>query len=515
LHSRRILISDSRETLVRESSICSGKSKSKSNLPGVNRRDLVKSAGLAFAGAAFVPQLLRAGESVSPVMQRLSTYMSEARGRELPAEVLEKAKRHTLDTFGAMISGSELPPGRSALKFARAYGGEKVATVAASNIVCGPIEAALTNGLLAHSDETDDSHGPSQSHPGCSIVPATLAAGEQFAIGGAQFLRAMALGYDVGTRVAMTMGGRDIELKTHKSSHNIAGTFGSAAAAGCAASLSAQQMRWLLSYAAQQAAGTAAWQRDPDHIEKGFDFAGGPARNGVTAAILVQSGSTGVDDIFSGPDNYFQAYAPQADPAGLIDKLGEQHEVARTNIKKWTVGSPIQAPLDALFNIQKKHDFKPEQVQKVVVRLASSQASIVNGREIVDINLQHLMAVMLIDKTVSFRSTHDTARMQDPAILRERAKIQLAGDEDLQKLMPTRVAIVEVTLADGTQLSDRVEDVRGTVENPMSREEVVDKVRDLIAPVIGLSNGNKLIETVLSLEKVKDIRELRPLLQKG
>jgi 2-methylcitrate dehydratase PrpD len=203
-----------------------------SNLPSVNRRDLLQSAGLAFAGAAFVPRLLRAAEQVSPVMEGLSTYMSGARSRELPEEVVEKAKRHTLDTFGAMISGSELPPGRAALKFARAYGGEKIATVAASNIVCGAIEAALANGLLAHSDETDDSHGPSQSHPGCSIVPATLAAGEQFGIGGSHFLRAMALGYDIGTRVTMTMGGRDIELKTHKSSHNIAGTFGSAAAAG-------------------------------------------------------------------------------------------------------------------------------------------------------------------------------------------------------------------------------------------------------------------------------------------
>jgi 2-methylcitrate dehydratase PrpD len=484
-------------------------------LPKPSRRDLLQTAGWAVAGALVVPRALQAAETISPVMERLSTYMSEARSRELPEEVVENGKRHTLDTFGAMISGSELAPGRAALKFARAYGGEKIATVAASNILCGAIEAALANGLLAHSDETDDSHGPSQSHPGSSIVPATLAAGEQFGIDGSHFLRAMALGYDIGTRVTMTMGGRDIEPKTHKSSHAIAGTFGSAAAAGCAASLSAQQMRWLLSYAAQEAAGTAAWQRDLDHNEKGFDFAGMPARNGVTAAILVQSGWTGVDDIFSGADNYFQAYAPQADPAGLIDKLGEQYEVARTNIKKWTVGSPIQAPLDAIVNIQKKHPFTADQVQKVVVRLATSQASIVNGRNIVDISLQHLVAVMLVDKTVSFRSTHDTARMQDSAILRERAKVQLVGDDELQKLMPTRVAIVEVTLTDGTQVSDRVEAVRGTVENPMSREEVVDKVRDLIAPVLGLPTCDKLIGTVLSLEKVKNIRELRPLLQRS
>jgi len=91
--------------------------------------------------------------------------MSETRSRALPDGVIEKAKHHILDTFAAMVSGSDLKPGREAIKFARAYGGEKVATVVASNILCGPIEAALTNGMLAHSDETDDSHGPSHRIP--------------------------------------------------------------------------------------------------------------------------------------------------------------------------------------------------------------------------------------------------------------------------------------------------------------------------------------------------------------
>src|SRR5262245_16685651 len=83
--------------------------------------------------------------------------MNEARNRALPAEVIEKAKHHILDTFAAMISGAELAPGRAAIQFARAYGGEKVATIAASNVLCGPIEAALANGVMAHADETDDS----------------------------------------------------------------------------------------------------------------------------------------------------------------------------------------------------------------------------------------------------------------------------------------------------------------------------------------------------------------------
>src|SRR5580700_4283254 len=120
--------------------------------------------------AAAVP-LRAATSSLSPVMARLSSYMSEAATSQLPEEALEKTKQHILDTFAAMVSGAELAPGRFAIKFAREHSAEKVATVAASDVVCGAIEAAFANAMLAHSDETDDSHAPSESHPGASVVP--------------------------------------------------------------------------------------------------------------------------------------------------------------------------------------------------------------------------------------------------------------------------------------------------------------------------------------------------------
>src|SRR6267142_4560161 len=149
----------------------------------LSRRSLLELAGIAVATAALPQRAVAAkpslnrdttGQGVSPVMDKLSTYMSEASARELPDEVIEKTKKHILDTVAAMISGAQLAPGRAALQFAGAYGGKEVATVVASKIVCGPIEAALTNGMLAHADETDDSHAPSQSHPGCAVVPAAL-----------------------------------------------------------------------------------------------------------------------------------------------------------------------------------------------------------------------------------------------------------------------------------------------------------------------------------------------------
>jgi 2-methylcitrate dehydratase PrpD len=489
---------------------------SSENKTGANltRRTILRRAVCAMAVAGISRISLFAADSVSPAMARLSSYMSDARTHALPDEVTEKAKHHILDTFAAMVSGSELVPGQAALKFARNYGGEKISTVICSNILCGPMEAALVNGVLGHSDETDDAHAASGSHPGVAIVPAALAVGEKFGIGGAEFLRAITLGYDVGTRFVMTMGGTSIQSEEHRSTHSLAGIFGAAAAAASAASLNEQQMRWVLDYTSQQSSGTAAWQRDTQHIEKAFVYAGMPARGGVTSALLVQSGWTGVDDVLSGADNFFMAYAPQANPANVVDQLGERFAITETDIKKWTVGAPIQTPLDALEILMKRRAFSADDVKEVIVRIARTQGTVVNNREMPDICLQHMIAIMLIDKTASFKSAHDKARMLDPAVLRVRAKVNLVMDDDeLQRAIPRREAIVEITLNDGTKLSEHVRTVRGTPLNPMTRDEVVAKARELMAPVLGAVNSSALIEKMLDLENVKSIRELRPLLQ--
>jgi len=449
-----------------------------------------------------------------PVINALSAYMSAARTRLLPAEVAEHAKHHLLDTLASMISGAELPPGQAAERYIRAHGGKGAATIAGIALTAAPSDAALANGVMAHADETDDSHNASRSHPGCALVPAALAVGEELGVDGACFLRAVTLGYDVGTRavVAIFGPGAALSYESSLSTHSIAGTFCAAAAAACVAGLDARQMRWVLDYTAQQSSGIRAWQRDTDHIEKAFVLGGMPARNGVTSALVVRSGWNGVDDIFSGADNFFKAYAPKAQPERLVEDLGERYEITQTDIKRWTVGSPIQGPLDAVEVIRSKRPFEVDQVLRITVRLAPTVAAVVDNREVPDICLQHMIAVMLLDKTVSFHVAHDKPRMRDPAVLRQRAKVNLVRDEDLSKLMPVRVTIVEIELTDGTRLSERVSTVRGTPRNPMSRAEVIDKARDLTTPILGREKSERLIETVYAIDTLTDIRCLRSLL---
>jgi 2-methylcitrate dehydratase PrpD len=476
----------------------------------LTRRCLLQQSACVVAAGLVAKQVLQAAEEISPVMAKLSAYMGEARNRALPDTVTREAVHHILDTIAAMVSGAQLAPGGRAIEFVRAYGGPAISTVVGSQVLCGPMEAALANAELAQSDESDDVWGGGGPHPGAAIVPAVLALGEQAGISGRHFVRAVTLGYDIGVRALETVGAGVRET------HNLLGTMGAAAASGCALSLNAQQMRWLLDYGVQQAgAETGSWRRDTEHVEKSFVFAGMSARNGVTAALLVHSGWSGVNDVLSGEDSLIASYVSHGDAEGMVKQLGERYDITLTSLKKWTTGGGIQSPLDALDNLIKQHRFEANQVQHVVVRAATDSANAVNNREMPDICLQHIIAVMLLDKTVSFAAAHDKPRMKDRDVLRERVKVELIPDDDLQRLSPKRIAIVEVTLNDGTRFIERVEAVRGTPENPMSRGEVIAKARDLMTPVVGASACTSLINRILAIESVKDVRELRPFLQKG
>jgi 2-methylcitrate dehydratase PrpD len=131
-----------------------------------------------------------------------------------------------------------------------------------------------------------------------------------------------------------------------------------------------------------------------------------------------------------------------------------------------------------------------------------------------DINIQHAMALMLTDKTVTFRSIHDKARMRDPAILRLRAKVRLEAPSGQGGAAGAPAPLLEITLADGVRLSQRAGAVLGTIENPMTRDQLVAKCHALMTPVLGVAPSMRLIDRVLELEKPRNVRELRPFLQR-
>ncbi len=452
------------------------------------------------------------GAEVSPVTSGLSAYIAGALKNRLAEEVAEKTKHHLLDTLAAMISGSRLKPGRLAITYARSQGGKREATVLGSRFVTTAVSAAMVNGMLAHSDETDDSHLRGQFHPGCGIVPAALAVAERQGREGGALLKAVALGYDIGCRFNLSLGLSKPYGSGH-STHSIGALFGASAAAGALMGFDDRRIRYQLSYTVQQASGVPCWTRDAEHIEKAFDFGGMAARNGVAAATMVAAGFTGVEDALSGRHNFYAAFGEEPAPAALVEGLGARFEIMDASIKKWCVGTPIQAALDAMTALIAGHGLRAADVAHIAAQLPDDRAHIVDNRAMPDICLQHLLAVTLIDGGLTFESAHDYGRMSDPAVLALRDRIELVPSAELTKARPPRQAIIEITTRDGRRLAHRARAVRGGPDNPMSRNEVGEKALELMGPVLGSERARGLIESVWKIERVADATELRPLLQ--
>jgi 2-methylcitrate dehydratase PrpD len=342
-------------------------------------------------------------------------------------------------------------------------------------------------------------------------VPAALAMAERDGRSGAELLRAVTLGYDLCCRFLMSLD-PDLVRATHRSAEGTSATFGAAAAAAALARLDEKGMRYVLSYAAQQVSGLWSWTRDTDHIEKAFDFAGMGARNGVTAATMVQAGFTGVDAVLDGEHNMFEALSTRPDPGAMIAALGTRFYVEETAIKTFSVGYPIQAPLDAFLILRREHSLTVDNVARIVVRLPADGAGIVDNSALPDVNCQYIIAVALVDGAVSFADSHSHERMEDPQIRAVRQQVDLVADRSLMDPEAPRSGLVEVTLRDGRTVSHFTRYPPGTKENPLNTDGVNAKARGLMAPVLGESRTEALIERVNGLQDLADVRDLRPLL---
>jgi 2-methylcitrate dehydratase PrpD len=442
---------------------------------------------------------------------QLARYMAEARDLRLAPHVEREAKHRILDTLAAMVSGSHLQAGEMAIRFARAQGGVAEATVVSTDIRTSAINAALANGMFAHADETDDFEPVTKAHPGSHVVPAALAMAEREGRSGAELLAAVTLGYDVCCRFLLALG-PDLVRGSHRSAEGTSSTMGAVAAAGSLAGLNEKGMRYALSYAAQQVSGVWSWVRDADHVEKAFDFSGMGARNGVTAAIMAQMGFTGVWDVLDGEHNALIALSTDPKPEEIVAGLGSRFFVTETAIKPFSVGYPIQAPLDAFLTLLSEHKLSVDTVERIVVKLPEDGARIVNDRSMPDVNCQHIIALALVEGAVSFEDSHSYERMKDPKVLATKERVQLIADRELMDPAAPRSGLVEVTLRNGQTVSHFTRHPPGTKENPLNTDRVNEKARSLMTPVLGAERTGEVIRQVNALEELNEVRELRPLL---
>jgi len=162
----------------------------------------------------------------------------------------------------------------------------------------------------------------------------------------------------------------------------------------------------------------------------------------------------------------------------------------------------------------RQHHFTAADVQQLVARLPEDGAGVVNNRSMPDINIQHMLAVALLDGEVTFASSHSHARMHDPMVLAVKSRVRLQPERSMVNPEARRQAAIDVTLKDGRTLTHHTLHAPGTMQNPLDTESVNAKARDLIGDVLGSDKTEQLLRCVNDLESVGSIRDLRPLLQR-
>jgi 2-methylcitrate dehydratase PrpD len=193
--------------------------------------------------------------------------------------------------------------------------------------------------------------------------------------------------------------------------------------------------------------------------------------------------------------------------------LGTRYFVTETAIKTFSVGYPIQAALDAFLALRREHSLTPATVDRIVATLPEDGARIVDDRSMPDVNLQYLIAVALVDGTVSFDASHSYERMKDPQVLEVKRRVDLVADRALMDPAAPRSARVEVRLRDGRTVNRFTRHAPGTKENPLDAAGVNAKAKTLMEPVIGSRRTAAVIERVHALDTVSDLRDLVALLR--
>jgi len=452
-------------------------------------------------------------ERPSSVSTQFAEHLAAFRLRDVPREVVSHAKLILLDTLGAMLAASspKYSATRILVDFARRLGGRPESSLVGQRRKTSCVNAALVNGTLGYYCDIEPHHVGGILHAPAVMLPTALAVGEKEGATGARFLEAMLLGIEVTCRVSYALNPTALYNRGFHPSA-ICGAFGAAAAAGRLFRLPAPGMATALGLAMQQASGLLAWASD--HTENSRPFNPGlGARNGTTAAYLAHLGFGGPPTPFEGKYDAFTAFSGEKHPEVLLADWGKHYYLPELAYKLYSSCSFTHPGLDALLTLASDHHLKPADVQEIILRFPKSGAHMIDNNELKSHCAQYILPVGLVFGQVMIDDILQD-RMRHPEVARLRPHTRLVADPELDGGWPEAYAsIVEVTTGDGRHLSARVDHAKGTMENPLTPEEIHRKYQTLATTVTSAAHAEQIAEIVEKTEKSSDLTRLAGLLR--
>jgi 2-methylcitrate dehydratase PrpD len=429
--------------------------------------------------------------------EQLARFIAESRYEDLPPEVVQRAKIAIMDGVGNMLAGSRQPLAAKVARYLQAMGGSPTSTVVGHSFKTSTVGAAFANGVFGHCLDFEIQGNP-PTHGTSSCLPAAVALGEFAHSSGRRLIEAYVVGWEVQGRIRAATA-----RVTKRAFHppGLVGPLGGAASAARVLGLDAHHVRLALGIAASRAGGLTA---NTGTMVKST-HPGHAARMGVESAVLAQMDFLSNEDVLEAPDGYGEAmFTGPVDWDKVTAGLGDTYLLIDPgfDIKRFPAQLHMQRPIEAVLTLRQKHGLHADQISVLTVASPQESRSRPSPRTGLDgkFSVEYCGAAAMLDGQVNIDTFTDERRFA-PDMQAFLPSVR-AGAWDGQGVTAT------AQLRDGRSLAEVCVDFRGSVANPMSREERLAKFRDCAHRALTPSRTDTLVSLLEHLEDLADVSEL-------
>jgi len=445
------------------------------------------------------------------ISEQLAEVVVNIQFDELPSPVIEQAKMCILDLLGSIYAGIDTQPIKIISDMVKEIGGTPEATIIGDDIKTSSLLAAFYNAAAGHVVEMDDLHRTSILHPGAPVIPAALAIAEREKRSGKELIQAIVAGYEVAIRIGEAAGPTHYEF-WHTT--GTCGTFGAAIAAGKLLELDQERLIAVLGNAGTQAAGL--WEFLIDGAMSKQLHTGKAAMNGVLAALLAQKGFTGAKKILEGEKGFLRATSTDYNLDKITENLDpdlKNFKIMSDSFKPYASCRHTHSAIDATLELVRKYNLKPKDIQEINVQVYSGAYALLDGVTpttpyAAKFCLPFCVASALKHRTLGLTNFTPQA-LNDPEIHQLMNKVHMQINSELDREYPEKwPALVKIKSQTGTILKTMVEYPKGDPENPMTKDEIIDKFQGMTGVSITIPQKEWIINQILRLENVEHIATL-------
>jgi 2-methylcitrate dehydratase PrpD len=434
--------------------------------------------------------------------KELSRFIVELRIERLPQDVIEAAKKSLLDWIGVTLGGSKDTVIQILMDVLNEIDGKGQSSIIGHNSRTTMLNAALINGTMSHILDYDDAHSVVRTHPSAPLVPALLVVAEHRALSGRELITALIAGLEATIRIGYALGKGYYEKGWHATS--VLGRLGAAAGVAKLLNLNMGQTSVALGLAATQAGGV----RDVfGTMGKPF-HAGKAAMDGLLAALLAKRDFSGPSDLLNPEAGFSHVFSDEYDPTFIVNGLGVEYKTLENTFKPYAACLLAHPVIDGLITLKKEHNVEPDTIKEINIWVASLNLKVAGNPEPENGTQAkfsiHAAAALASIYGQATNSMFSNEIINDPRLRALMSKVKPLVDDTLAETE----AELTVVLDNGKHHSIHVVTPKGDPRNPLTFDDIAEKMRDLAQGVLSRDATDQIVGLTEDLENLDNVARL-------